>query len=194
MKQHWQDEQRVMLVKCRAFIEITTKNTFKLCKMLLIKLIGMFVRVLPSGFLDLEFLQLIILSILKFMFLMQCTTDKGIPNCCCFIWGFEGCQSDRGCWSCWGGEIYIFRTFSFFVNLTWYRSSFTLSSFEYIYNCLCSYCRFWKLTLRLKKSNRYIFLTIFFLLILIVKIRQSWAIPRFQPFQFRKSMIYFLRL
>lgn len=64
----------------------------------------------------------------------------------------------------------------------------------YIYNAYCSNCRFWKLTLRLKKNSRYIYLTIFFLLIVIVKIKESWDILRFQQFQFLKNMNYVFRL
>lgn len=41
MKLHLQEGRKVMLVKCKVFINITTKNIFKLCRRLLIKLIGM---------------------------------------------------------------------------------------------------------------------------------------------------------
>ncbi len=106
MKQHWQERQRAMLLKCRNFISITTKSICKLCRVLLINMTGWFSERMMSSWLLSWRLALVryILFDIKFMFLTQCPTYKSISNCCCPIWGFEGCKSDRSCWSGWWGE------------------------------------------------------------------------------------------
>lgn len=108
---------------------------------------------------------------------MQCTAYQGLPNCECSLWGFEGRKFDRvnGSWS-WG------ETISYLLTVRVSECLFTTTRYStYIFDRSTDYLlyRFWKLKIKLPRKHRSMFLTISFLWILTVQIRQLWDILRF---------------